>query len=87
MVFCEASAPPDALNLALLTIRKKHKLFTESKRRIEPLSFDLKTQPILRLQRHVIRGSNGNFVDFSRIIMKIVKNYVTKHNLHISGKR
>ena len=37
-------------------------------------------------QRRVIRRSNGNFVGFPRIILKIVKNYPMKHNLHFSGK-
>ena len=36
-------------------------------------------------QRCVIRRSNGNFVGFSRMIIKMVKNYVMKHKLHFSG--
>ena len=39
-----------------------------------------------RLQRCVIRRLNGNFVGFSGIILKIVKNYPMKHNSHFSGK-
>ena len=34
------------------------------------------------LQRHVIRGWNGNFVDFSGIFSKIVKDFPTKGYLH-----
>ena len=37
-------------------------------------------------QRRVIRRSNGNFVGFPRIILKIVKNYPMKHNSHFSGE-
>ena len=37
-------------------------------------------------QRHVIRRSNGNFVGFPRIILKIVKKYPKKRNSHFSGK-
>ena len=37
-------------------------------------------------QRHVIRRSNGNFVGFPRIILKIVKNYPMKRNSHFSDE-
>ena len=37
--------------------------------------------------RRVIRWSNGNFVGFPRIILKIDKNYPRKYNLHFSGER
>ena len=37
--------------------------------------------------RRVIRRSNGNFVGFPRIILKIDKNYPRKYNLHFSGER
>ena len=36
--------------------------------------------------RRVIWRSNGNFVGFPRIILKIVKNYPMKHNSHLSGE-
>ena len=39
------------------------------------------------LQRRVIRGWNGNFVGFSGIFSKIVKNLSMKRYLHFSGKR
>ena len=37
-------------------------------------------------QRHVIRQSNGNFMGFPRIVIKIVKNYIINRNLHFSDK-
>ena len=37
--------------------------------------------------RRVIWWSNGNFVGFPRIILKIDKNYPRKYNLHFSGER
>ena len=40
----------------------------------------------MRLHRHVIRRSNGNFVGFPRLTLKIVKNYPMKRNSHFSGE-
>ena len=40
----------------------------------------------MRLQRRVIQQWNGNFVGFPRIILKIVKIYPMKHNLHLFSK-
>ena len=65
--------------------------FTEKKNsRYGEKKFTLQLYILFRVvwvpQRRVIRRSNGNFVGFPRIIMKIVKNYVMKHNLHFSGK-
>ena len=52
--------------------------------------FTLKLYILFRVvwmpQRHVIRGSNGNFVGFPRIILKIVKNYPMKRNSHFSDE-
>ena len=39
------------------------------------------------LQRHVIRGWNGNFVGFSGLFSKILKNVPMNLYLHFSGKR
>ena len=41
---------------------------------------------ILTLQRRVIRRWNGNFVGFTGIFSKIVKNVPVKQHLHFSGK-
>ena len=51
--------------------------------------YTFKMAAILRvstLQRCVIRGWNGNFVGFSGIFSKIVKNVPMKHYLHFPGK-
>ena len=45
-----------------------------------------KSQLIIRLKRRVIQRWNGNFVEFSSIILEIVKNYPKTHNLYFSGK-
>ena len=42
---------------------------------------------MLTLHRRVIRGWNGNFVGFSGIFSKIVKNLSMKRYLHFSGKK
>ena len=41
---------------------------------------------LLGLQRRVIRRSNGNFVDFKGIILKIVKIHSVRSTLHFCGK-
>ena len=41
---------------------------------------------IMRLHRRVIRQSNGNFVDFKGIILKIVKIHSVRSTLHFCGK-
>ena len=51
-----------------------------------PLGFLKRSKPIVKLQWHVIRQWNGNFMGFSEIFSKIVKNYSMKRNLHFSGE-
>ena len=51
-----------------------------------PFGFQTNSQPIMRLQRRVIRQSNANFVGFLWMILKILKNYGMKRKLHFSGK-
>ena len=40
----------------------------------------------MKLQRHPMRQWNGNFAGFLGILLKTVKNYSMKHNMHFSGK-